>query len=435
MKKFFAIVLTIILLFSMVLKPTGQEVQAASNYITIKAFINSLVVRLDLPINQNFDEPYIMAAADAKLLIGGDFSGDLAGHLTRTDAAVLLNNVDEYLHGGNIVEAKLLEVILNKRISDIKKVDSGKREAVAKCFAKGIIKGFGNGEYSQDREFRGSQKVTESTAKELIDLVFNPSKRAKISPDGQLIRTTNLPKYAEYYPYILASFPNAYYDWKFDYEGQVKRDPETNEVTPYKNIVEYAAPVDIDKIKDFDNFKEVKEEYLDLWVDKVQTYMGCVFNADYRTIDDEWVNKVLSTDYGYNDENKRNNTKKDILKYVSDMKKNKTIVESSQIAVDGSSLYFYKGSYYLRTYVKYRINSSNIKPGADADTLIYENPYGKILYTNASPVCLSNFKNGQWKEGYFDVEMGWVYRKEPNNIGIYEVVFDELWYEKRRVDK
>ncbi len=435
MKKFFAIVLTIILLFSMVLKPTGQEVQAASNYITIKAFINSLVVRLDLPVNQNFDEPYIMAAADAKLLIGGDFSGDLAGHLTRTDAAVLLNNVDEYLHGGNIVEAKLLEVILNKRISDIKKVDSGKREAVAKCFAKGIIKGFGNGEYSQDREFRGSQKVTESTAKELIDLVFNPSKRAKISPDGQLIRTTNLPKYAEYYPYILASFPNAYYDWKFRFEDQVKRNPETNEVTPYKNIEEYAAPVDIDRIKDFDNFKEVKEKYLDSWVDKVRTYMECVFNADYHTIDDEWVNKVLSTDYGYNDENKRNNTKKDILKYVSDMKKNKTIVESSKIAVDGSSLYFFKGRYVLRVYVKYKIDSSSVKYGVDTDSIIYENPYGNILYSSYPIVNLKKYTLGEWKKGYFDVEMSWVYKKEPDNIGIFQAVLNELLYETRRIDK
>lgn len=96
-----------------------------------------------------------------------------------------------------------------------------------------------------------------------------------LSLDGQFIRITNLPKYAKYYPYILASYPNKHYDWKFGYEGQVLTDPMTRKSVPLKNIEQYVAPVDMDKTKDFENFKEVKKEYLDEWVSKVQTYMEC----------------------------------------------------------------------------------------------------------------------------------------------------------------
>jgi hypothetical protein len=55
------------------------------------------------------------------------------------------------------------------------------------------------------------------------------------------------------------------------------------------------------------------------------------------------------------------------------MKKNKTIVESSKVAVDGSSLYYYNGRYILRVYVKYRIKSSNWKM-----ELIFKKSFRKV---------------------------------------------------------
>jgi hypothetical protein len=117
------------------------------------------------------------------------------------------------------------------------------------------------------------------------------------------------------------------------------------------------------------------------------------------------------------------------------MKANKTIVESSKIAVDGSSIYYFNGTYILRVYVKYKILSSSVKYGADADTMIMENPYGKIIYTRYPIVCLKSYSLGKWKESYFDVELAWYGNKSPDNIGVFYAVWDELLYDVRRIEK
>lgn len=428
-KKWGSILMAVAMLVTLSI-PT-QSVEAAEN-IKINAFVKLLVTELKLQIDTSLEEPYVEAAKVAGIIKEGEFN-QYTGYLTRTDLAVLANRADEYLNGDKI-DNKLLSCVLEKRISDIKKVAAEKREAVAKVFAKGIIKGYSNGYYIQNRSFKGNGYVTTSAAKEVISLVKDPNKRAKITPDGQLIRTTNLPKYAKYYPYILESFPNRYYDWKFGYEGQNKVNPRTGEKIPYVYLEEYASPKDIDKITDFDDFKLVKEENLDSWVQKVKTYTECVFNADYRTINDEWVNKLLASDYSNGHDNLNKQEKGYIQQYIKEMKSNKTIVESSKIAVDGSSLYYYRGRYVLRVYVKYRILSSAVEYGANAETLIMQNPYGKLLYTRYPIVNLNKYSLGKWKEAYYEIELGWYDTKNPNNIGVCFGIWDELLYDKRRVD-
>ena len=434
MKRFTAILLTMIMTVSLVLLPNGKEVQAASKYIIVKDFIKELVVAMELPLAHDFPEPYIAAAVSARILKGSDFGNDFSGNITRTDAAVLLNRADEYLHG-DTVDSDLVQTIINKRISDIKKIPESKRESVAKCYAKGIIKGYSNGAYSTSRAYKGKKYLTAGGAKAVVQLLIHPRKRAKLAPDGQLLRTTKLPKKAKEYPYILASYPNQYYDWKFSYEDQNRVDPMTNEPMPYIKYEEYACPAEIDQITYFDDFGMVKKEYLDTWVDKVKTYMECVFNVDYRTIDEEWVDKIISADYTNGEIIYEENTRKQIEKYIEKMKANKTIVESSKIAADGSSLYYSLGDFTFRVYVKYRIKSSKLKYGADADTLIMDNPYSKIFYTRWDLINLNPYTLGEWKEGYFDVELNCASRRDPKVLGVSELVLNEKLYEKRRVDQ
>lgn len=129
-----------------------------------------------MTVDASQEQPYITAAMTAGILKDGDFE-KYTGYITRTDAAVLLNRADEYLYGDTI-DADLLEVVLEKRISDIKKVTESKREAVAKCFVKGIIQGNSNGYYIQNRSFKGSEYLTKTDAKALIKKAINKSKRA-----------------------------------------------------------------------------------------------------------------------------------------------------------------------------------------------------------------------------------------------------------------
>lgn len=170
----------------------STRVEAASKNITVEEFVILLVKAMKLEVDKTSANPYIDKAKDRGIIRNGEFK-NLQAKLTREDAAVLANRADEELHG-NIVPVKLLDTMLEKRISDIKKIPEKKREDVAKIMAKGIVKGYFNGYYVQNREFRGSNLISRSGAKSIIDLVINPEKRAPMSPDGQLIRTTNLPK-------------------------------------------------------------------------------------------------------------------------------------------------------------------------------------------------------------------------------------------------
>lgn len=46
----------------------------------------------------------------------------------------------------------------------------------------------------------------------MMNRLKNKGKRFKLSYDGQVLRIINLPKNYKDYPYILASFPNSYYE-------------------------------------------------------------------------------------------------------------------------------------------------------------------------------------------------------------------------------
>ena len=384
MKKVSAIILTVILLFSTYVQPVQEDTYAATQYIKVEAFIKNLVIGLSISIDNNESDPYIKAAYNTGILKSGDFT-EYTGYLTRTDAAVLINRADEYLHG-NTVEEKLLKIVLSKRISDIGKVPAGKREDVAKCFAKGLIVGYSNGYYIQNREFRGSGKVSTGTAKTLIGLVLHPKDRAPVSPDGMLIRTTNLPKNADDYDYILACYPNKFYEKKFEFmlidNWKKVLDPE-----------DYSTPVNMKKTL-FVNWlsswplKEEMDKYLYDWAAMVEKYLNYIFNVDYRTVDDDWI-EGLGNVYVRSNVNMA-----DMIRtyYIGKMKANHVIVESSIIAVEPSTFYFDYG-YRMRAYVKYRIVADNIN--VDQSKLIY-----------SQYPALNNLKSGEWREGIFDICLG-----------------------------
>ena len=118
-----------------------------------------------------------------------------------------------------IDQERKLQAVYDKRISDINSIPEEKRLDIANIVAKGIIKGFNNGIYVQNREFRASRKITANGAKNVISMVINPEERSVISPDGQLIRTSKLPNNADKYPYILACFPNEFYEMPLRFEN------------------------------------------------------------------------------------------------------------------------------------------------------------------------------------------------------------------------
>ncbi|NLI59564.1 MAG: hypothetical protein GX387_13855 [Clostridium sp.] len=312
---------------------------------------------------------------------------------------MLLSRADEYLFGNDITP-EFVEHVIDRRISDIGKIAKAKREDVAKGFLKGFMKGYYNGKCSPSRELRGTKKITRKGALNVIEMVKNKDLRAKISPDGQLIRTTNLPKSADKFPYILANYPNSFYDWQLEYE-YVKYYVYNNEVgrhvlTPYVYLKEYAPPVDLDKVTKWDNFKEIKDEYIQSWEDKVRDHLELILNVDYRTIDEEWADKVFETDYYYYTDVKPyiDLAYKRMELYMDGMKANKTIVESEIVATDKSTLYF-SDRLMMRAYIKFRIVSSE----EQTEDSITKN----IFYVPGSDAIIEDVKLGEWTEWYIDV--------------------------------
>lgn len=279
--------------------------------------------------------------------------------------------------------------VLEKRISDIKDIPKSKREAVASIIAKGIIKGYSNGMYIQNREFRGNNQITASGAKDVIQKVLHPEKRALISPDGQLIRTANLPKNAADYEYILECFPNEFYEMNFrfkyldsfkngKYYGQYAYPKDVNYKFLYNRYYDYQFNLIMDKY-----------ELYDLALSQAEKYLQHVFNVDYRTVDDKWKEGLESS---LTDGNFDWRIKNWINNYVDNIKKNHVVVEYEHIAIDPGTLYYSVSSLYVRVYVKYRVTADNINVD-----------HSEILYGHTTN--LKNLKNGEWRYGYYDIEI------------------------------
>lgn len=377
----------ILLLNSFMLQ--NETIQSASKYITIEDFIKELIVGMELEDKTVSSNTCIERALEIGLLSVNTFS-DYEDYITRTDAAVLINKADNFIYGDNL-DQELLDIVLNKRISDINKVEKSKREDVASIVAKGIIKGYSNGYYIQNREFRGKNYLTKTGATEVINLLMKPSKRAALSKDGMLIRTTNLPRNAEHYDYILACYPNEFYEMKFEFMWW------SDFIDGTMEDIKYAYPVEM-KNEDWYTWTEKwpfideSNKYLSTWTNRVNEYLQLVFNVDYRTVDNNWKKRLASMYATPFMDNLLIGTEKGIQKYIDEIKKNKVIVESKVITVEPSTLYEYSDKYYIRAYIKYRINANDIN--VEQSSLIYSNK-----------VRLDNLQNGVWRIGIFDIAL------------------------------
>nr|WP_308743351.1 S-layer homology domain-containing protein [uncultured Anaerocolumna sp.] len=375
------LLLILIILTTSLLSPF--KVKAETNYVKIETFIRQLVQAMKLDVDSTVIEPYIDAAQKAGILKSDQFT-DYEGYITTTDAAVLLNRADEYLNKSSLDE-KLYKAVLENRISDIKQIPKEKRGDVAKVVAKGIIKGYSNGKYIQNRSFKGNEYFTKIDAKVTLIRLMNPSKRAKLSPDGQLIRTTNLPKNADKYEYILECFPNSFYEKKFDYQ-------RTKYYYEPKELVDYASPVKVVGTMRSLTVIDGKMIYLSDWTDKLRLNLSTRLNVDYRTIDNTWLNNLSSTYYLFEKADLDKPLFDDIKEYIAFVKKNKVKIESEIIAVEPSTMYYATG-YYMRVYAKFKVTSLNFDKVKD-DIIFYG--YG----SDTKPL-----KEGKWMECVFDVRI------------------------------
>ena len=259
-----------------------------------------------------------------------------AAATTNEIAAYLLNEADSAVNGGeNSYNYDLYGYVKYfNRISDIKKADDKYKESLYKCFTKGIMVGKSDGTYSSTRKFLPKTKITKDEAKKMINRLKNKGKRFKLSYDGQVLRIINLPKNYKDYPYILASFPNSYYEKKMWYTKQRTKKDKT--------------PAQTAKI--------LSDEDKDMICAKIKKNVELRLNVDYRkTFTSKWKSDLMNT---YIDTNKQ----KSVNAYIKAAKARKVVVSSGEVIVDPSSLWLreYGTTCYARVYVKFRVKSGKI---------------------------------------------------------------------------
>jgi hypothetical protein len=396
------LLLVLVLLVTSISVPV--QAKAATKYITIGQFIKNLLIAMEVPVASTSIDAYIDAAIEIKIVESNQFS-NYSKNITRIDAAVLLNRADEQIHGVDTVDEKKYNAVKEKRISDIKKIPESKLDAAVDTMAKGIILGKFNGFYIQNRTFNPNQSISVGEAKGAINRMVNVNKRSKISPDGQLIRTTKLPKNAADFEYILACYPNNFYEMKYKYmfnsaykDGTMKRSeylkPEEMNDSTYKSYF-MENPM-----------KEYMDLYLEDWTAQTEKYLNLLFNVDYRTVNNKWKDSLIAM-YIVPETTFDGTGKPDYLnEYITAIKKNQVVVESEIIAVEPSTFYSYD-NFYIRAYVRYKITAKDIN--VDQNKLLCHDTF----------IFLENIKNGEWREGIFDIQL--VQKNPYYNYGMDEL--------------
>lgn len=323
-------------------------------------------------------------AKKSDLVKEGEFE-NTSSKITNENAALLADRADTFKNGNKYSEDLYNQVVDKKRISDISKASKSKKEAIYRCFVKGIMVGKSNGAYTQTRKVSPKGYLTVGDATTIANRIKSKSKRIKLSYDGQVIRTTNLPKNYKSYSYILASFPNSFYEHKFNY--QVSND-SLKDLTLYED---YAPPVKLKKVIRADY--KIGESLLTAEGDKVMenlmTNLKYRLNYNYKTTDKKkWISTMAST---YNESDVMVKMLKEYTKYAEERK---VVVQSSQIVIEPSATSYYSSDVIFRGHARIKVTAGKFETWQSNDQNAMVFGYG---------TWFKSMKNGKWYDFDFEV--------------------------------
>ena len=314
--------------------------------------------------------------------------------ITNGEAAILVDRADEQINGKHYNKKIYEQVIKKKRITGLKGVGTKKKEAIYRCFVKGIMPGESNGAYTQNRNFNTNKYLTRKEADKILERLLNKKKRTRLSPDGQVIRTNNLPRNYKSFSYILESFPNKFYEKKFEYQ-KVKWGKKP------VHLKDYASPKSLRKFKaqtfsrSYD-MGEILDQYQDEWIKKVEDNLRLRLSFDYQKVNNKWIEDLRKTYIIYNRKELDKDRPKNIRDYVKIAKNNKVKLKVKQVIVEPSTMYEEAG-FWVRAHVKFKLVSAksfyNVASGRQRN----------IIYGNY--ISLDRWKKNKWYEGDFDLQL------------------------------
>ncbi len=413
-------------------KPTPTPTLAptpTSFPITADSLYQALVAEAGIKTNKEDAEPYSAALIREGILESGEVK-KADEKLANQEAALLLYRAALKYNCKNDAE-----VVSNAkkydRISDKKSIIKEYEDAVYFCFGNGIMPGTSDGEYSHTRSFNAKNTILESDAVLYCKRLFDEDLRVPMSPDAQVIRTTNLPVQAKLYPYILESFPNVYYDTNYLYMYNLELDdrayPECPGVVGFMetwctpSTVEEFSLAQPERCKIYTSewdylgyervgMDKVVERYRDTWEQQAKRYLELAFNFDYRTVrsDTAWQEEIKNLSAFYTEWGKgaldgtgagKRNIDEWMNNFLDNAEKYHTVVECSEIDFDMSTLFYSErfqkyAPYTIRVHLRYRI-------ATDAETGAYEQ-------AELIPSCFlgtwgqyTSF--GEWKDVYAEL--------------------------------
>lgn len=332
--------------------------------------------------------------------------------ITNGEAAILVDRADEQINGKHYNKKIYEQVIKKKRITGLKGVGTKKKEAIYRCFVKGIMPGESNGAYTQNRNFNTNKYLTRKEADKILERLLNKKKRTRLSPDGQVIRTNNLPRNYKSFSYILESFPNKFYEKKFEYQ-KVKWGKKP------VHLKDYASPKSLRKFKaqtfsrSYD-MGEILDQYQDKWIKKVEDNLRLRLSFDYQKVNNKWIEDLRKTYIIYNRKELDKDRPKNIRDYVKIAKNNKVKLKVKQVIVEPSTMYERAG-FWVRAHVKFKLVSAksfyNVASGRQRN----------IIYGNY--ISLDRWKKNKWYEGDFDLQLG---GSNLNDCGYGYAVADDI---------
>ncbi|WP_338709036.1 S-layer homology domain-containing protein [Paenibacillus amylolyticus] len=258
----------------------------------------------------------------------------------------------------------------------------------------GLLSGTGNGRLDPEGTTTRAQALTvidriekvRSGETLKVDLAaLNNAAKAKNAdrdPWGRIIRTTNLPRNAKDFPYVLEDYPNEMYEMK-------------------PNIIVDTTSAQLAKSDEYFNYKPI----MDQWKQTTENYYNLMLNVDYRTIDEEWANEL----YSYHNQGFRV-VLADMRRYVQWVKENKIIIKGSLVAepsmlTDANRL----AGYFIRTKFEFEIEAYNK----------YEDVMFDERFMKAGP-----FKKGKKYEGYSDIPLSTNSNTEDLKVSGMATLFD-----------
>jgi hypothetical protein len=408
------IIILILLTVSLSFLNSNQTAHANEG-VSVEKFLREFLERSGLEVVADvLDlEQIIIKYENLGILMEDDFE-DYTHNITRQECALILGRY--LIYSGETIDNNLRSTLIsNKRLSDYEYINKKYREYAMDAFTAGIMPGDSNGYGMKSRKFAPEKEMSASEISSVILALIDLDKRRTFSNDGQLIRTTDLPVNHEDFPYILETYPNSFYEMKYEfmmYHGfsekwvkdyftvnYLKKNYSYSKYIDINGRMWYQTDKEIEKpyntfctpamiknnaydfycYSDFESDFEITSYFTDFnsiysyfeedWCKVINDYLSLKYNVDYSTIDSKWAEKMNKVSCSPDSQ---------AADYIKRVKKNKTKIESKVISVEPSTFYYHCSSKFIRAYVKFRVTSGI---SLFENTLFYEDvPLAKSMY-------------------------------------------------------